>query len=171
MQQLYGVVAAPAASELEEPAPSLLRTVLTFLVTFAAVVVGTTVGGARAAGNLGEFPWQFRLAASLRTPVLMFIVIPLSFVMGLRRTLRTWLAERRRLSEDPAATAAAHEANVAKVVSQIRKWNDAGRPGRLRTARPSWASMSRSPRARWRHAQGRGAPHEPDPRGGRRRSP
>ena len=117
------------------------------LCTFAAVLVGTTVGGARAAKLPGsEFPWQFRLAAMLRTPVLMFIVIPLSFLNEQKRCFRLWSrslwAKWVTGGQGEAAARAAHEASVAGVVAQIRKWNEAGRPGRLRTARPTWASMS-----------------------------
>ena len=117
------------------------------LCTFAAVLVGTTVGGARAAKLPGaEFPWQFRLAAALRTPVLMFIVIPLSFLNEQKRVFRLHSRELWAKwvtgGEGEEAALAAHEKSVAIVVEQIKRWNEAGRPGRLRTARPTWASMS-----------------------------
>ena len=110
---------------------------------FVALVVGTAIGGSGSNASLSkEFPWQFRLAAALRTPVLMFIVIPLSYVQGLRRTFRTWLSWRGRASAGDEAIKAKHEENVKNILGCIRAWNEAGRPGRLRTARPSWASMS-----------------------------
>ena len=118
----------------------MLVAVLTFVV---AVVVGTALAGSGSNASLSkEFPWQFRLAAALRTPVLMFIVIPLSYIQGLRRTYRTWRSGRLRAAEGEAAIMAKHEANVQAIIAKLKAWNQAGRPGRLRTARPSWASMS-----------------------------
>ena len=82
---------------------------------------------------------QFRLAAQLRTPVLMFIVIPISYFQAWRRSIRMWMRAHTRAGEDAMNS---HRANVEKLVEQIKAWNAAGRPGKLRTARPSWASMS-----------------------------
>jgi Delta24-sterol reductase len=110
------------------------------LGAFGALFVLTGLLGARASGPISkDFPWQFRLAAQLRTPVLMFIVIPISYVQAWRRSLRTWMRARERAGEDAMLV---HRANVQRVVEQIKAWNEAGRPGKLRTARPTWASMS-----------------------------
>jgi len=110
------------------------------LYAFGAVVLGTGLLGSRASGPVSkDFPWQFRLAAQLRTPVLMFIVIPISYVQAWRRSLRMWMRARERAGEDAML---AHKANVQKLVGQIESWIAAGRPGKLRTARPAWAGMS-----------------------------
>ena len=118
----------------------MLLAVLTF---FLAVVIFTIFAGAGPNASLSkEFPWQFRMAAALRTPVLMFIVIPLSYIQGLRRAYRTWSGARARAALGEAAIMAKHDANVQAIVAKLTAWNKAGRPGKLRTARPSWASMS-----------------------------
>ena len=120
------------------------RTMLLAMLTFfLAVVVFTIFAGAGPNASLSkEFPWQFRLAAALRTPVLMFIVIPLSYIQGLRRTYRTWSGARARAALGEAAIMAKHDADVQAIIAKVTAWNKAGRPGKLRTARPSWASMS-----------------------------
>lgn len=90
------------------------------------------------AGNMSkEFPWQFRVSAALRTPVLCFIVVPLSFALNMRRTIRTWW-RGTRIDTEPSM----HEARVQEVVKQVSAWDAAGRKGVMRTARPNWASMS-----------------------------
>ena len=74
---------------------------------FAALVGFVTVAGSSGDAALSkEFAWQFRLAARLRTPVLMFIVVPLSFFRWLRTTLKSkWLRLTR--TADPAVAQAA----------------------------------------------------------------
>ena len=73
--------------------------------------------------------------------VLMFFVVPLSFMQGIRtRMRRRW--KRFLRGTGGAAAQARHASNVDAIASQIRAWNDAGRPKRLRTSRPNWQSMS-----------------------------
>jgi len=88
-----------------------------------------------------SFPWQFRLAATFRTPVLMFIVVPLSAALRLRTSVRRWWIGMFREVGGKAAKEQ-HEANVEKIASQLRGWNSDGRQRKLRTARPNWAAMS-----------------------------
>ena len=109
---------------------------------FVSIFVLTAILGSGADAALSkEFPWQFRLAAMCRTPVLVFFVVPLSALqrlkVGIKRRVRLLLR-----GTGGAAAAARHEANVASIVAQIEAWNAAGRKRRLRTARPNWASMS-----------------------------
>ena len=67
------------------------------LGAFGALFVLTGLLGARASGPISkDFPWQFRLAAQLRTPVLMFIVIPMMI-----QTLTLPLIYRPLLGGDP----------------------------------------------------------------------
>ena len=128
------------------------------LYAFGAVVLGTALLGSRASGPIPKnTPLAFRVAANLRTPVLMFVVIPLSYVRAWQRTLRMWWRAYVRRGEDNEK---AHAANVQNLVRQIKAWNEAGRPGMLRTARPSW-NLNRLEQGR--RAQAGGAPHEPDP--------
>lgn len=84
-----------------------------------------------------DFPLKFRLLAYFRTPLLMFVVVPLSFCMNLYCQAREFWRELRR-QNDPQG----HQARCDILVQQILQWNRQGRPKRLRTARPNWASMS-----------------------------
>jgi delta24-sterol reductase len=117
----------------------MVWTVLALLIgLFAFTVIAGSHGETALAAS---FPWQFRLAAKLRTPVLVFIVVPLSFLMWLRTSVRRQLAlfKQPRSKEQVEND---HAAAVDEVVVQIKAWNAAGRRGKLRTARPNWASMS-----------------------------
>ena len=114
--------------------PSLLGGIGYLLFGFFVVCVLTGAD----AGNLSkEFSWKFRLAAALRTPVLVFIAVPLSFILKTYRTLRT-MWRGARIDAEPSA----HEARVQEVVDQVKAWDAAGRQKRMRTARPNWAAMS-----------------------------
>ena len=105
-----------------------------------AAVIGIALLGSRSSGPVSNgFPWQFRLAAQLRTPVLMFVVIPISYAQAWYRTVRMWT---RAHEWNGHGAMLAHTKNVEKVVEQIQAWIVADRPGKLRTARPAWASMS-----------------------------
>ena len=120
----------------------MLHLVLQGMCVFVVVFILVALVGSGADKALSkEFPWQFRLAAACRTPVLMFFVVPLSFVQGIRTRMRRRWKRFLRGTGGPAA-AQRHESNVAAIVSQVQSWNDAGRPKRLRTARPNWQSMS-----------------------------
>ena len=110
-----------------------------FFSVCAAVVIFVTLAG-NDAGNMSKsFSWEFRLAASLRTPILVFFVVPLSFATWVyRQVVLRW----RLLVRGLEASRATHSDRVKPVVDSINQWNAAGRPGKLRTARPNWAAMS-----------------------------
>ena len=73
----------------------------------------------------------------MRTPVLCFIVVPLSFVLNLYRTLRTMYRGIRGVVDT-----AGHAERVEEVVQQVAEWDASGRTKTMRTARPNWAAMS-----------------------------
>ena len=118
--------------------PWPLAVILFFVFLFALTAV---VGSGSDAALSKDFAWQFRLAAACRTPLLMYIVVPLSF---LQRKYVSFRRQLRLLTRGAGGKAAfeRHEANVASIVEQIEAWNKAGRQRTLRTARPNWASMS-----------------------------
>jgi delta24-sterol reductase len=69
--------------------------------------------------------------------MLMFFVIPLSFLLNAYRKVReVWRRWLRKINVD------GHEERCQVVVQQVLEWNTQGRPKKLRTARPNWASMS-----------------------------
>eukprot|EP00994_Dinema_validum_P005088 NODE_318_length_1903_cov_64.604099_g228_i0.p1 GENE.NODE_318_length_1903_cov_64.604099_g228_i0~~NODE_318_length_1903_cov_64.604099_g228_i0.p1 ORF type:complete len:565 (+),score=129.66 NODE_318_length_1903_cov_64.604099_g228_i0:72-1766(+) len=105
---------------------------------FLAVFVLSIVAGSSATNLSSDFPLQFRVAARLRTTVLMFVVVPLSFAMKTYISVRA--AYRRR--QHSKGLGGTHAERVELVVSAVRKWNEAGRTKTLRTARPNWLGMS-----------------------------
>lgn len=108
-----------------------------FLSTSFAIVVAISIYAGSSSSLSTEFPLQFRLAAQFRTPILMFIVVPLSFL----RWLHTTLQDTYRYNIK-SPTTSSHADRVQGVVDQVKKWNDEGRKNKLRNARPNWASMS-----------------------------
>jgi delta24-sterol reductase len=101
----------------------------------SAFTVSIIAGGS--AGNLSsDFPLVFRVAAFLRTPVLMFLVVPMSFARAVHTNWKIWYNHRFPNS------AGSHEERVEKIKDQVKKWNESGRQGKLRTARAAWLSMS-----------------------------
>lgn len=79
----------------------------------------------------------FRILAYVRTPMLMFVVVPLSFLLNQYRQVRqAWRQFNRQVGTH------GHKERCQVVVEQIKQWNEEGRPKLLRTARPNWASMS-----------------------------
>jgi len=125
-----------ATSYLPTTIPSLISYGLLFLLAICFI-------SGSDAGNMSKtFSWQFRLAAALRTPILVFIVVPLSFVYNLYRTIRTVWRAKRRLTRDPEKAMSDHEERVGLVVEEVTKWDKAGRVKKMRTARPNWNSMS-----------------------------
>lgn len=108
-----------------------------FLTTAFAIVIAISIYAGSSSSLSKEFPLQFRLAAQFRTPILMFIVVPLSFL----RWLHTTMQDKYRYNFK-APTTSSHAERVKGVVEQIEKWNADGRKTRLRNARPNWASMS-----------------------------
>ena len=125
---------------------------LLFLLT-VSLVAGSD------AGNMSKehFSWQFRLAARFRTPILVFVVVPLSFLLRTYRSIRTTyyfymnrallVSNSKNKSRDDRISHA-HAARVQQVVDQIKAWdsynhnNKENQPQKLRTARPNWAQMS-----------------------------
>ncbi len=105
--------------------------------SFVLVLAISILAGSSGQGLSKEFPLQFRLAAQFRTPILMFFVVPLSFL----RWLHTLLMDefRHRFGQKDTSS---HAERVAEVVKQVKAWNDNGRKSKLRMARPNWASMS-----------------------------
>ena len=89
--------------------------------------------------NTKDFSWQFRLAAALRTPVLVFVVVPLSGLWNAYRKIRTSLRGARLDTESEQ-----HAKRVEFVKSQLEDWDKGGRQGRLRTARPNWRASKSS---------------------------
>ena len=83
-----------------------------------------------------DFPLAFRVLAFARTPMLMFVVIPLSFIRNTFREVRQIWRQTRKIGME------GHDERCQVVVEQILEWNRQGRPKLLRTARPNWASMS-----------------------------
>eukprot|EP00472_Partenskyella_glossopodia_P008625 CAMPEP_0197517314 /NCGR_PEP_ID=MMETSP1318-20131121/2303_1 /TAXON_ID=552666 /ORGANISM="Partenskyella glossopodia, Strain RCC365" /LENGTH=573 /DNA_ID=CAMNT_0043066771 /DNA_START=60 /DNA_END=1781 /DNA_ORIENTATION=- len=87
--------------------------------------------------RMQDAPWQFRLLAAIRVPVLMFIVVPLSFCVWMMRTAGSYF---RRFCGRKAQNS--HEDRVQKLVVQLQQWNADGRSKKLRTSRANWLSMS-----------------------------
>jgi hypothetical protein len=88
--------------------------------------------------NTDDFSWQFRLAAALRTPLLVFIVVPMSGIWNAYRKIRVSL-RGAQLDTEPKQ----HAERVEYVKEQLEKWDKGGRKGRLRTARPNWRASTR----------------------------
>jgi hypothetical protein len=104
---------------------------------FLGALVIAILSGSSAQGLNKEFPLQFRLAAQFRTPILMFIVVPLSYFRWLHTVIMDFW--RERFAEKVKST---HSERVESIQKQVSAWNAAGRKSKLRTARPNWASMS-----------------------------
>eukprot|EP00471_Norrisiella_sphaerica_P002563 CAMPEP_0184485168 /NCGR_PEP_ID=MMETSP0113_2-20130426/6811_1 /TAXON_ID=91329 /ORGANISM="Norrisiella sphaerica, Strain BC52" /LENGTH=580 /DNA_ID=CAMNT_0026866499 /DNA_START=229 /DNA_END=1971 /DNA_ORIENTATION=+ len=93
--------------------------------------------------TMSEAPWQFRLLAQIRIPMLMFVVIPLSFLMWVFKISRGWLRMHlQRYFPSLYASKSTHADRVAKIVAQLKEWNADGRKKKLRTSRANWQSMS-----------------------------
>lgn len=104
------------------------------------VVLGIAIAAGSSAAKLSkDFPWQFRLAARFRTPILMFIVVPLSFLYWLRNQFVAW---KRRVLQRKNFGFANHHKRVSAIVDQIKAWDAAGRQRPMRTARANWQAMS-----------------------------
>lgn len=86
-----------------------------------------------------SFPWQFRFLAKARTPMLVLIVVPLSFIRWCWKAVRETVRAHVRGFE---SSKAGHGARVSIVLDAVRAWNRAGRRRPMRTARPNWAGMS-----------------------------
>lgn len=94
-----------------------------------------------AAGGVrySDAPWQFRWLAAMRVPILVFFVIPLSFLRWAWSRVRSCV---RSTFESPQRARAAHQASVAQVVRALESWQRGGRKKKLRTSRGTWLTMS-----------------------------
>ena len=110
--------------------------ILTVVLVFGLSLVIITFSGNNSQKMSKEFPLQFRLAAQFRIPILMFIVIPLSYVRWLHTTICDWYRYHLMKPKD------SHHDRVQNIVKQVKLWNQNGRKSIMRTARPNWASMS-----------------------------
>jgi len=109
------------------------------LYAWLAIVIFVTLAGNDAGTMSKSFSWQFRLAASLRTPILVFVVVPLSFASWCWQQL---VVQYRLAIRGLAASRGSHAQRVKPVVDSLVAWNANGRKTKLRTARPNWACMS-----------------------------
>jgi Delta24-sterol reductase len=115
--------------------PYLISIILT---VFLMILILSISAGSNAQKMSKDFPLQFRLAAQFRTPVLMFLVIPLSYIRWIHTTFCDWYRYHLKANQ-PHDT---HEERVQIIVQQVKEWNKKGRKSIMRTARPNWASMS-----------------------------
>eukprot|EP01041_Mallomonas_annulata_P011307 gene11307-23661_t len=118
-------------------ATTLNNICFSIISAFCTLFLVSIVAGSSAQGLSKDFPLLFRVVAQIRTPLLMFIVIPLSFLSWVHSVIR----DRVRIAFMDT-TGGAHSKRVNRIIDQVKSWNDAGRPGIMRTARPNWASMS-----------------------------
>ena len=82
------------------------------------VVFGIAVAAGSSAGKLNkDFPWQFRFAARMRTPILMFIVVPLSYIRNTYGSIRTSI---RAAFKDAAGGKRTHMERVEPIIAQVR---------------------------------------------------
>jgi Delta24-sterol reductase len=108
------------------------------LTIFFIIFILSISAGNNAQKMSKDFPLQFRLAAQFRTPVLMFIVIPLSYLRWLHTSLCDWYRYHLKSFQSQDT----HEERVHTIIQQVKEWNKNGRKSNMRTARPNWASMS-----------------------------
>eukprot|EP00939_MAST-03C_sp_MAST-3C-sp1_P004071 g4071.t1 len=116
------------------------------------IVKGAAVAGvltvfalsASPTGLSAEYPLKFRIMAQLRTPLMVFIVVPLSFARWLYTRISLFLKYQfcRRDKIGSEKSWASHKKRVDSIVRQVLEWNKEGRGRKMRTARPNWAAMS-----------------------------
>ena len=116
-------------------------------VAKGAAVAGVLTVFALSASPTGlsaEYPLKFRIMAQLRTPLMVFIVVPLSFARWLyTRTslfLKYQCCRGEKIGSDKSW--ASHKKRVDSIVRQVLVWKKEGRGRKMRTARPNWAAMS-----------------------------
>ncbi|CAE7366464.1 unnamed protein product [Symbiodinium microadriaticum] len=135
-----GGCAAIVSKLLKSPSVTWLHTGAAALtLSFSGAMLVAIRAGSSAQTMSKDFPLSFRLAAQFRTPLLMFFVLPLSFVSRLQIQLRNWF---RSLTSASDITPEAHCRRVENIQEQIRSWNIGGRKKKLRTARSNWQAMS-----------------------------
>jgi hypothetical protein len=119
--------------------PQLLSMILKILGTGFFLLFTFTIFAGNSAQNMSkEFPLQFRLAAQFRIPMLMFVVIPLSFMKWLHLVVADWY----RSVIGTSTISSTHTERVKVVQEQVKQWNRKGRKSIMRTARPNWQGMS-----------------------------
>lgn len=112
-----------------------------------AALVGVVTVFALSASPTGlsaEYPLKFRIMAQLRTPLMVFIVVPLSFLRWffarVNTALRRKFVKREKIGSKESWDS--HDKRVQSIVDQVLEWNKEGRKRKMRTARPNWAAMS-----------------------------
>jgi hypothetical protein len=132
------IIKSPLFTNPSEETKTVMTYIVIGVVTAFIVVLSIAIASGSSAQTLNkEFPLTFRLAAQFRTPMLMFIVVPLSYIRSLHVSICDWY--RHNLSPGPKNS---HEERVGNIVNQVKKWNTEGRKSTMRTARPNWAAMS-----------------------------
>lgn len=111
---------------------------ITLLTGFLLLFSFTIFAGNSAQNMSKEFPLQFRLAAQFRIPMLMFVVIPLSYMKWLHLLFADWY----RSWIGTSTISSTHLQRVVVIQEQVKKWNANGRKSIMRTARPNWQGMS-----------------------------
>ena len=135
-----GGCAAIVTKLLKSPSATWLHTgAAAVTLTFSGAMLVAIRAGSSAKNMSKDFPLSFRLAAQFRTPLLMFFVVPLSFLSRLQIQLRNWF---RSLTSKSEMTPEAHRRRVEYIQEQVRAWNKGGRKKKLRTARSNWQAMS-----------------------------
>lgn len=125
-------------------ASPLMRPICIIILTIFILVLTIAILSGNSAQKMSkDFPLQFRLAAQFRTPLLMFVVIPLSYLRWLHTVVSDWYRYHLHPSTPSAgANSSTHMDRVNEIVKQVQQWNNNGRKSKMRTARPNWASMS-----------------------------
>lgn len=98
----------------------------------ASKPVASTAGGAA----LPPVPWWFDVLAMLRTPLIWWIVIPISFAVDTMATIRNWWFFT--FGQAPKL----HSKRVAEVQQAVREWHNAGRRKKLCTSRSAASGMN-----------------------------
>ncbi len=95
-------------------------------------------------GLSAEYPLKFRIMAQLRTPLMVFIVVPLSFARWFFNRAKLFLAPIffRSAKIGSEELRKAHQKRVQTIVDQVHEWRREGKTRKMRTARPNWAAMS-----------------------------
>ena len=123
-------------------APDLLVFFLNYFPSSRALHERIMKATAPASGDSGRVkaipasPWWFDFLAALRTPLILCIVLPMSFVYDfiqrIRNTIFFYSGQRPAL----------HKQRVEDIQRAVRAWDQAGRKKRLCTARSAAAGMN-----------------------------
>jgi Delta24-sterol reductase len=88
------------------------------------------------ASSLSTIPWWFDVLAMLRTPLIWFIVIPISFLVDTVAAVRNWWFYT--FHQAPKR----HSERVRAVQSAVRLWHNSGRRKKLCTSRSAASGMN-----------------------------